>query len=92
MYTFHTHTKQKVNLCILYVACRPVARQRPIKGTEERRSLCGPCRAVISRTVSEELSSFDRQSQSRVEAGSNTSTVDLQVVGGDEKGTRLLGA
>jgi hypothetical protein len=30
-------------------------------------------------------------SQSRVEVGSNTSTVALQVVGGDEKGTQCLG-
>jgi hypothetical protein len=28
---------------------------------------------------------------SRVEAGSNTSTVDLRVVGGDKKGTKCLG-
>jgi hypothetical protein len=28
---------------------------------------------------------------SRVEAGSNTSTVAMQVVGGDEKGTQCLG-
>jgi hypothetical protein len=28
---------------------------------------------------------------SRVEAGSNTSTIDLRVVGGDEKGTQCLG-
>jgi hypothetical protein len=29
--------------------------------------------------------------KARVEAGSNTSTVALRVVGGDEKGTRCLG-
>jgi hypothetical protein len=29
--------------------------------------------------------------ESRVEAGSNTSTIALRVVGGDEKGTRCLG-
>jgi hypothetical protein len=31
------------------------------------------------------------QELSRVEAGSNTSTVNLRVVGGDEKGTQCLG-
>jgi hypothetical protein len=30
-------------------------------------------------------------SYSHVEAGSNTTTVDLQVVGGDKKGTQCLG-
>jgi hypothetical protein len=30
-------------------------------------------------------------SSSRVEAGSNTSTVAVRVVGGDEKGTQCLG-
>jgi hypothetical protein len=48
--------------------------------TEERFLLCGPCLDVIGRTISE-LNSV----QSRVEAGSNTSTVALRVVGGDEK-------
>jgi hypothetical protein len=33
----------------------------------------------------------DRLSQSLVEAGSNTSTVALRVVGGDEKGTQFPG-
>jgi hypothetical protein len=34
---------------------------------------------------------FNTGLYSRVEAGSNTSTVALQVVGGDEKGTKCLG-
>jgi hypothetical protein len=43
--------------------------------------LRGPCRDVISGT-SDELVKF-----TRVEAGSNTSSVTLRVVGGDEKGS-----
>jgi hypothetical protein len=34
---------------------------------------------------------WDDPVKSRVEAGSNTSTVALRVVGGDEKGTQCLG-
>jgi hypothetical protein len=39
----------------------------------------GPCRGVI-------LNIFGATTLTRVEAGSNTSTVTLRVVGGDEKG------
>jgi hypothetical protein len=41
--------------------------------------LCGPCRDVKSKGQG--------PSESRVEAGSNTSTVTLRVVGGDRKGS-----
>jgi hypothetical protein len=34
---------------------------------------------------------FSAGVETRVEAGSNTSTVALRVVGGDEKGTQCLG-
>jgi hypothetical protein len=44
-----------------------------------------PLEAVISIRFS---SSYKRQ-WSRVEAGSNTSTVTLRVVGGDEKGSPM---
>jgi hypothetical protein len=46
--------------------------------SEERCFLRCPCRDVISRTIGA------RVQRSRVEAGSNTSTVALRVVGGDE--------
>jgi hypothetical protein len=49
--------------------------------TEERCFLCDPCRYVISRWAPV------RPTTPRVEAGSNTSTVTLRVVGGDEKGS-----
>jgi hypothetical protein len=41
--------------------------------------------AVSATTVAGKL--FSKHSHSRVEAGSNTSTVTLRVVGGDEKGS-----
>jgi hypothetical protein len=44
---------------------------------EELCFLCGPCREVIS----------ENRFGPCVEAGSNTSTVTLRVVGGDEKGS-----
>jgi hypothetical protein len=47
----------------------------------ERCFLCGPCRGIMTRTVGA------MSSVTRVEAGSNTSTVILRVVGGDEKGS-----
>jgi hypothetical protein len=43
--------------------------------------LWGPCRGVIFTVDATEVS------QTRVEAGSNTFTVTLRVVGGDEKGS-----
>jgi hypothetical protein len=51
--------------------------------TEERCFLCGPCRSYIM--------SWALKSSPRVEAGPNTSTIALRVVGGDEKGTQCLG-
>jgi hypothetical protein len=42
-------------------------------------------------TVLAKVSSNLEFPQSRVEAGSNISTVALRVVGGDEKGTQCLG-
>jgi hypothetical protein len=47
--------------------------------------LCGPCRGYITRTSSSVVV------EARVEAGSNSSTVALRIVGGDEKGTQCLG-
>jgi hypothetical protein len=44
--------------------------------------MCGPCRDVIGK----EQGQFSPDI-SRVEAGSNTSTVALRVVGGNEKGS-----
>jgi hypothetical protein len=38
-----------------------------------------------------QLSSGERGMSTRVEAGSNTSTVALRVVGAEEKGTKCLG-
>jgi hypothetical protein len=51
--------------------------QRLTKQTlnNSERFLCGPCRGVILETIG------------RVEPESNTSTMTLQVVGGDEKGS-----
>jgi hypothetical protein len=51
---------------------------------EERCFLCDLCREVITRTDSAMSSVV---TVTRVEAGSNTSTVTLRVVGGDEKGS-----
>jgi hypothetical protein len=45
-------------------------------------TLKGKGKVVLSRNLA---------SQSRAEAGSNTSTVALRVVGGDERGTQCLG-
>jgi hypothetical protein len=53
--------------------------------TEELRFLCGPCRYYKQ----DELERS--QSFSLVEADSNTSTVALLVVGGEEKGTQCRG-
>jgi hypothetical protein len=44
---------------------------------EARCFRCGPCRGVIKKTIGA------IQSVTRVEAGSNTFTVTLRVVGGD---------
>jgi hypothetical protein len=46
--------------------------------------VCGPCREDIREW---ELTSLQSVMNPRVEAGSNTSTVTLRVVGGDEKGS-----
>jgi hypothetical protein len=46
--------------------------------------LCGPCRGVIRKGQGQLIA---RVRASRVEAGSNTSTVALRVVGGDERGS-----
>jgi hypothetical protein len=46
----------------------------------------GPCEGVIRRKTEATIVS------SRVEVGSNNSTVALRVVGGDEKETQCLGA
>jgi hypothetical protein len=49
-----------------------------------------PLEAMISIRFSDSYkkgSSFVNQRETRVEAGSNTSTVTLRVVGGDEKGS-----
>jgi hypothetical protein len=48
------------------------------------RFLRRPCRGVITRTRG-------RVTSIRVEAGSNTSTIALRIVGGDEKWTQCLG-
>jgi hypothetical protein len=45
--------------------------------------ICGPCRDVITRIVG----AMSSESYTRVEAGSNTSTIALRIVGGDEKGS-----
>jgi hypothetical protein len=56
----------------------------------ERRFLCGPCRIKGKYAIG--IKRFKRYfvSKTRVEAGSNTSTVTLRVVGGDEKGKFLI--
>jgi hypothetical protein len=66
---------------------RAIARQPPITTIE------GLLRAVFAvRSVPRLYSEEPRPAAfSRVEAGSNNSTVVLRVVGGDEKGTQYLG-
>jgi hypothetical protein len=46
---------------------------------------------VSMRTVSLKAKNNQKSNNSRVEAGSNTSTVALRLVGGDEKETQCLG-
>jgi hypothetical protein len=53
--------------------------QRQWRNCCKRCFLCGPCRGYITRPKAEW--------ESRVEAGSNTSTVALRLVGGDDKGS-----
>jgi hypothetical protein len=53
---------------------------------EELCFLCGPWRGVTNETTFKAYS----ESVARVEAGSNTSTVALRVVGGDEKRIQWL--
>jgi hypothetical protein len=54
-------------------------------------SFVGPCGGVIRRTIREKFQSHSDwtsyRKDTRVEAGSNTSTVTLRVVGGGEKGS-----
>jgi hypothetical protein len=59
--------------------------------TRNRRGfLCGPCCGYVTRGVSCKIRELELGVQgviTRVEAGSNTSTLTLRVVGGDEKGS-----
>jgi hypothetical protein len=58
--------------------------------TEERCFLLGPCRGYIWRIETYYYIQYIYNSP-RVKAASNTPTLALQVVGGDEKGTQCLG-
>jgi hypothetical protein len=59
--------------------------------TEELSEAVFSVRSVPRLYNDETLTLIRREAVSRVEAGSNTSTVALRVVGGDEKGTQCLG-
>jgi hypothetical protein len=76
------------------VTCRPIARERVGKHVSMELDPWKPSRrCVINRCffVHGNKRRFLSVQPDRVEAGSNTSTVALRVVGGDEKGTECLG-
>jgi hypothetical protein len=56
---------------------------------EGLRFLCGPCRGLILKTTGTDQFNFGSVQFSipHVEAGSNTYTVTLRVLGGDKKGS-----
>jgi hypothetical protein len=71
--------KQTSAVCVTKVSDVSIARQRAVKKFRQQQRpcfLCGPWGDITTFTT-----------ESRVEAGSNTSTVTLRVVGGDEKGS-----
>jgi hypothetical protein len=61
-------------LCTRHRSCKHAS---PIK---EKCFLCGPCRDYLRQSIG-------RGPATRVEAGSNTSTVTLRIVGGEEMGS-----
>jgi hypothetical protein len=83
-------TRNNIRGCVFYVICATQhyrAAFYMVSATQRNRavfSVRGPCREDI-RFSAVQFSSV--QNYSRVEAGSNTSTVALRVVGGDGKGS-----
>jgi hypothetical protein len=75
-----THSKVLVHT----VACRAVSRHRSQTGSPATRVV-----RLLERKSSTVVGV--EKLEARKEAGSNTSTVALRVVGGDEKGTQCLG-